>query len=81
VDYYAPNGSVLTAETGVAHATNNLFVTPVGRVQTDAVNRPWARLAWAANRFYLSNDGAVGGDHRRRGDLAWVDISRDRLGL
>ena len=53
VDYYAPNGSVLTAEAGGARATNNLFVTAVGRVQVDEVTRPWARLAWAANRFYL----------------------------
>jgi outer membrane receptor protein involved in Fe transport len=53
IDYYAPNGSVLTAEAGGARATNNLFVTAVGRVQVDAVTRPWARLAWAANRFYL----------------------------
>jgi len=52
-DYYAPNGSVFTAEAGGAHATNNLFVTPVGRVQVNAVNRPWARLAWAAPRYYL----------------------------
>ncbi|HZM26454.1 MAG TPA: TonB-dependent receptor plug domain-containing protein, partial [Gemmatimonadales bacterium] len=35
-DYYAPNGSVFTAEAGGAHATNNLFVTPVGRVQVNA---------------------------------------------
>ena len=53
IDYYAPNGSVLTAEAGAAHATNNLLVASVGRVQVDAVNRPWARLAWGANRFYM----------------------------
>jgi outer membrane receptor for ferrienterochelin and colicins len=53
VDYYAPNGSVLTAEAGAAQANNNLFVTAVGRVQADKVTRPWARLAWAANRFYV----------------------------
>jgi outer membrane receptor protein involved in Fe transport len=53
VDYYAPNGSVLTAEAGAARASNNLFVTAVGRVQVDRVDRPWARLAWGADRFYL----------------------------
>jgi outer membrane receptor for ferrienterochelin and colicins len=53
LDYYAPNGSVVTAETGLAHATNNLFVTAIGRVQVDEVTRPWARLAWGAPRYYL----------------------------
>jgi outer membrane receptor for ferrienterochelin and colicins len=51
VDYYAKNGSVLTAEAGGAVVRNELFVTGIGRVQVNKANRPYARLAWAGEKF------------------------------
>jgi hypothetical protein len=50
-DYYAKNGSVLTAEAGGARVENELFVTGIGRVQVVRANRPYARLGWASDRF------------------------------
>ncbi len=45
VDYYAGNGSVVTAEGGVTRTENEVFVTGIGRVQVTGALRPWARLA------------------------------------
>jgi outer membrane receptor protein involved in Fe transport len=53
VDYYADNGSVLTAESGVAQVRNELFVTGIGRVQVSKALRPYARLGWANKGFNL----------------------------
>ena len=50
-DYYANNGSVLTAESGVARVENELFVTGIGRVQVNRAIRPYARLGWAHRSF------------------------------
>ncbi|HEV8600845.1 MAG TPA: TonB-dependent receptor [Gemmatimonadales bacterium] len=50
-DYYAKNGSVLTAEVGGARVQNELFVTGIGRVQVVEARRPYARLAWASEGF------------------------------
>ena len=50
-DYYAKNGSVLTAEAGGAQVQNELFVTGIGRVQVVKANRPYARLGWASQGF------------------------------
>lgn len=51
VDYYANNGSVITAEGGLALVKNEIFVTGIGRVQVNKALRPYARLAWASNNF------------------------------
>ena len=53
VDYYADNGSVLTAESGVAQVRNELFVTGIGRVQVSKALRPYARLGWANKAFNI----------------------------
>jgi len=50
-DYYVKDGSVVTAEAGMAQVENELFVTGIGRVQVVKAYRPYARLAWASNRF------------------------------
>ncbi|UCG88822.1 MAG: TonB-dependent receptor [Gemmatimonadota bacterium] len=50
-DYYAPDGSVVTAEGGAAQVENEVFVTGIGRVQVAKAIRPWARVAWAASNF------------------------------
>ena len=50
-DYYANNGSVLTAESGVAQVQNELFVTGIGRVQVSKALRPYARFGWANKGF------------------------------
>lgn len=52
VDYYA-SGGIGTVESGAAKATNQLFMTNVGRFQVDHAWRPWARAAWTADRFHL----------------------------
>jgi outer membrane receptor for ferrienterochelin and colicins len=51
LDYYASNGSVLTAESGMAQVENEIFVTGIGRVQVTKATRPYARLGWAHNTF------------------------------
>ena len=51
LDYYVKDGSVVTAEAGMAQVENELFVTGIGRVQVIKAYRPYARLAWASNRF------------------------------
>ena len=51
LDYYANNGAVLTAESGIAQVQNEIFVTGIGRVQVTKATRPYARLGWAHNTF------------------------------
>ncbi|HEY9385360.1 MAG TPA: TonB-dependent receptor [Gemmatimonadales bacterium] len=51
LDYYMNNGSVLTADAGMAQVENELFVTGIGRVQVIKAYRPYARLAWASQGF------------------------------
>ncbi len=51
IDVYANNGSVLTAESGMARVENELFVTGIGRVQVTRALRPYARLSWANAGF------------------------------
>jgi outer membrane receptor for ferrienterochelin and colicins len=51
VDYYADNGSVITAEAGGAQVENEVAVTGIGRVQITKTVRPYARLNWAARNF------------------------------
>ncbi len=50
-DYYAGDGSIGTAEGGLTRVHNEIFVTGIGRVQVVEAFRPWARLAWSAERF------------------------------
>ncbi len=50
-DYYADDGSVFTIDGGAAQSENEVFVTGIGRVQVQKALRPWARAAWAAERF------------------------------
>lgn len=51
LDYYANDGSVLTAESGIAQVQNEIFVTGIGRVQVTKATRPYARLGWANKGF------------------------------
>jgi len=51
LDYYADNGSVLTAEGGAARVENEIFVTGIGRVQVTQALRPYARVGWANKGF------------------------------
>src|SRR3954467_11974112 len=48
LDYYLNNGSVLTADGGVAEVRNEGFVTGIGRVQVPKAVKPYGRLAYAA---------------------------------
>ncbi|HEY4648961.1 MAG TPA: TonB-dependent receptor, partial [Gemmatimonadales bacterium] len=48
LDYYLNNGSVLTADGGVAEVRNEVFVTGIGRVQVPKAVKPYGRLAYAA---------------------------------
>jgi outer membrane receptor for ferrienterochelin and colicins len=50
-DYYLDNGSVLTVDGGAARVENEIFVTGIGRVQVDQAIKPYARAAFAAERF------------------------------
>ncbi|MDH3424705.1 MAG: TonB-dependent receptor, partial [Gemmatimonadota bacterium] len=50
-DLYAEGGAVGTVEGGAARVANQLFMTNVGRFQVDHAWRPWARAAWADDRF------------------------------
>jgi outer membrane receptor for ferrienterochelin and colicins len=51
LDYYLDNGSVLTVDGGAARVENEIFVTGIGRVQVDEAIKPYARAAFAAERF------------------------------
>ena len=51
LDLYFDDGSLFTAEGGAAHVFNQTFVTGAGRVQVADAWRPWARVAWGAQRF------------------------------
>jgi len=53
LDYYLDNGSVLSADGGAAQVENEVFVTGIGRVQVPKAIKPYARVAWAANRFNI----------------------------
>ena len=50
-DYYPENGSLATIEGGLGEGRNETFVTGLGRVQVARAQRPWARGAWASDRF------------------------------
>jgi iron complex outermembrane receptor protein len=51
LDYNFDNGSVWTAEGGLAHVENEIFVTGIGRVQINGADRPWVRSQYASDRF------------------------------
>lgn len=51
LDRYFDDGSLFTVEGGAAHILNHTFVTGAGRVQVGDAWRPWARVAWSAQRF------------------------------
>jgi outer membrane receptor for ferrienterochelin and colicins len=51
LDYYLDDGSVLSVDGGAAEVQNEIFVTGIGRVQVDKAIKPYARAAWAAERF------------------------------
>ncbi len=53
MDYYNANGAVMTLEGGDAQIENEVLVTGIGRVQVGRSVRPWARAAWAADRYHL----------------------------
>ena len=54
VDYYAANRSMVTLEGGAAQEENPVVITATGRNQIPRLMRPWARLAWDADRGALS---------------------------
>ena len=45
--------SVVTVDGGAARVENEIFVTGIGRVQVDKAIKPYARAAWAAERFNI----------------------------
>ncbi len=51
LDYYLDNGSVLSVDGGASQVENEIFVTGIGRVQVSKAIKPYARAAWAAERF------------------------------
>ena len=53
LDYYLNNGSVLTADGGMAQVKNEVFVTGIGRVQVPNAVKPYARLALAADHYNI----------------------------
>src|SRR3990172_7027351 len=55
-DYNFFNGSVATTEGGIAQAANQVFVTGIGRVQVSEVIRPWGRLNYTSDKFFVQVD-------------------------
>ena len=53
-DYYAPGGSIVTLEGGVAREDNAVYISNRARTQIPRFLRPWARLAWNAGGTELS---------------------------
>jgi iron complex outermembrane receptor protein len=54
LDYYAANGSTVTVEGGAAQEDNAVYVVGPGRNQVPRLLRPWARVAWNADRGTLA---------------------------
>ncbi|HEU4799822.1 MAG TPA: TonB-dependent receptor [Gemmatimonadales bacterium] len=50
-DVYRDNGGMITAEAGAARVENEILVTGIGRVQVLKAVKPYARVAWAEERF------------------------------
>ena len=53
LDYYAPNGSIVTAEGGYARTQNETLLGSATRFQITESTRPWFRMAWAADRYHV----------------------------
>ncbi|MEX1140675.1 MAG: TonB-dependent receptor [Bacteroidota bacterium] len=51
LDYDYADGSVATAEGGIAEVKNEVIVTGIGRVQVQHARRPWARIAYTGHGF------------------------------
>lgn len=51
LDYDYADGSVATAEAGIAEVKNEVIVTGIGRVQVQHARRPWARIAYTGHGF------------------------------
>jgi iron complex outermembrane receptor protein len=51
LDYYLDDGSVVSVDGGASQVENEIFVTGIGRVQVSKAIKPYARAAWAAERF------------------------------
>ena len=77
LDYYAPSGAVFTAEAGTAVASNATLLGSAARFQITESQRPWARLAWAAESYHLMAwySGRTGSDQH---NLAAGTTSIDR---
>jgi iron complex outermembrane receptor protein len=53
-DYYAADGSVLTAEGGSGRVENDVIATAGGRSEVLRADRPWARVSWTGENSRLS---------------------------
>lgn len=53
LDYYATGGAVLTVEGGQSVTRNATLIGSAARFQISRSLRPWARVAWADERFHV----------------------------
>jgi len=53
-DRYFPQGRRLTLEGGWAHADGSVVLTGAGRIQNQAVSRPWFRSSWLTSHWRVS---------------------------
>jgi outer membrane receptor protein involved in Fe transport len=53
LDYYAPNGHVISGEGSFGNVANEVFVTGIGRVQILGAAKAFGRVVYAAPRFNL----------------------------
>ena len=51
VDYYAPNGHVITGEGSYGQVHNEVFVTGIGRVQVNGAAKAYGRVMYSAPQF------------------------------
>lgn len=58
VDYDFEDGGSSTAEVGVTQVENEVFVTGIGRVQVPRALKPWARINYSHQSFYVQVWGA-----------------------
>lgn len=56
IDYNLLNGNITTFEGGISEAQNQIFVTGIGRVQIDDVIRPWGRVNYSSERYFVQAD-------------------------
>jgi iron complex outermembrane receptor protein len=58
LDYEYVDGTMSTAEAGITQVENEVLVTGIGRVQVPKAIKPWGRVSYNSNHWYVQLWGA-----------------------